>query len=78
MTDIYKMNMNLISDSNMYSQFQSQVESRFHLDLSMSVTTDIYKMDGKYQPGIRLRSNTSISLSVVVHIERSRWNLSCN
>ena len=78
MTDIYKMNMNLISDSNMYSQCQPQVESRFHLDLSMSVTTDIYKMDGKYQPGIRLRSNTSISLSVVVDIERSRWNLSCN
>ena len=80
MTDIYKMNMNLISDSNMYSQCQPQVESRFHLDLSssMSVTTDIYKMDGKYQPDIRLRSNTSISLSVVVDIERSRWNLSCN
>ena len=50
MTDIYKMNMNLISDSNMYSQCQPQVESRFHLDLSssMSVTTDIYKMNRKY------------------------------
>ena len=61
MTDIYKMNMNLISDSNMYSQFQSQVESRFHTSISLSVavdierdqdgisvTTDIYKMDGKY------------------------------
>ena len=84
MTDIYKMNMNLISDSNMYSQCQPQVESRFHLDLSssMSVTTDIYKMNGKYQPGIRLRFtlrfHTSISILVVVDIERSRWNLSCN
>ena len=75
MTDIYKMNMNLISDSNMYSQCQIQVESRFHLDLSssISVTTDIYKMNRKYQSDIRLRFtlrfHTSISLSVIVDIE---------
>ena len=50
--DIERLRWNQIPylDSIMYSQCQIQVQSRFHLDLSssMSVVTDIYKMDGEY------------------------------
>ena len=78
--DVWEVQPNLRLGFILVSHFQLQLTLRDQDGISMwmSVVTDIYKMDGKYQSDIRLRFtlrfHTSISLSVAADIERLRWN----